>query len=132
MFSTSQAISSYFYNVGSIFLTIYFKRFVFMELFDLNSNLNNLLETSSIKDFLVDFSVNFLVDFLMCLCISLIALQILKSSSSGSILINLQPSSFSNASYLCISWSVFLSLFLSFLNFYCKYIVMKIKINSIT
>ena len=30
-----------------------------MELFDLNSNRNNLLESSSTKDFLVDFSVNF-------------------------------------------------------------------------
>ena len=40
-----------------------------MELFDLNSNRNNLLESSSTKDFLVDFSVNFLRDFLICLCI---------------------------------------------------------------
>ena len=40
-------------------LTTYFKHFVFMELFDLNSNLNNLFESSSIKDFLVDSSVNF-------------------------------------------------------------------------
>ena len=30
-----------------------------MELFDLNSNRNNLLESSSTKDFFVDFSVNF-------------------------------------------------------------------------
>ena len=80
-----------------------------MELFDLTSNLNNLFESSSIKDFLVDFSVNFLFDFLMCLCISFIALKILKFSSSGSILINFQPSSFSNAFCLCISWSIFLS-----------------------
>ena len=43
-------------------LTTYFKRFVFMELFDLNSNLNNLSEILSIKCFLVDFSVNVLVD----------------------------------------------------------------------
>ena len=50
----------------------------------MNSNLNNLLERSSIKDFLV----NFLVDFLMCLCISFMALKILKPSSSGSVLIN--------------------------------------------
>ena len=74
-------------------LTTYFKHFVFMELFDLNSNLNNLFESSSIKD----FSANFLVDFLMCLCISFILLKILKSSSSGLILINVQPSYFSNA-----------------------------------
>ena len=46
-------------------LTIYFKHFDFMELFDLNSNLNNLFEISSIKAFLVDFSVNFLVDLAM-------------------------------------------------------------------
>ena len=30
-----------------------------MELFNLNSNLNNLFESSSIKNILVDFSVNF-------------------------------------------------------------------------
>ena len=39
-------------------LTTYFKHFVFMELFDLNSSLNNLFESSSIKDFLVDFLVD--------------------------------------------------------------------------
>ena len=43
-------------------LATYFKHFVLMELFDLNSNLNNLSESLSFKDFLVDFSVNFLVD----------------------------------------------------------------------
>ena len=36
-----------------------------MELFDLNSNLNDLLESSSIKDFVVDSSVDFLVDLVM-------------------------------------------------------------------
>ena len=41
-------------------LTTYFKHFVFTELFDLNSNLNNLLESSSIEDFLVDFLVDFI------------------------------------------------------------------------
>ena len=46
-------------------LTIYFKHFVFMELFDLSSNLNNLFESSSIKACLVDSSVNFLVDLVM-------------------------------------------------------------------
>ena len=46
-------------------LTIYFKPFVFMELFDLNSNGNNLSGSLSIKDFLVDSSVNFLVDLTM-------------------------------------------------------------------
>ena len=35
-------------------LTIYFKHLVFIELFDLNSSLNNFFESSSIKDFLVD------------------------------------------------------------------------------
>ena len=38
-------------------LTIYFKHFVFIELFDLNSNPNSLFERSSIKGFLVDFLV---------------------------------------------------------------------------
>ena len=69
-------------------LTTYFKHFVFMELSDLNSSLNNLFESSSIKDFLVDFSVN----SLMCLCISFMALKILKFSPLGLILINAQPS----------------------------------------
>ena len=46
-------------------LTTYFKHFVFMGLFDLNSNLNNLSPSLSIKDFLVDCSVNFLVDLTM-------------------------------------------------------------------
>ena len=45
-------------------LTTYFKHF-FMELFDLSSNLNNLSESLSIKNFLVDSSVNFLVDLTM-------------------------------------------------------------------
>ena len=57
-----------------------------MELFDLNSNLNNLFESSSIKDFLVDSSVNFLVNFLICLCISFMALKILKVFATGLIL----------------------------------------------
>ena len=55
----------FYYKLGSICLTTYFKHFVFMELFDLNSNLNNLFESSSVKDFLVDSSVNFLVDLVM-------------------------------------------------------------------
>ena len=77
-------------------LTTYFKHFVFIELSFLNYNLNNLFERSSIKDFLVDS--------LMCLCISFMALKILKFSSSGLILINSQLSSFSNAFCLFISW----------------------------
>ena len=46
-------------------LTTYFKHFVFIELFNLNSNLTNLFESSSIKDFLNDSSVNFLVKLTM-------------------------------------------------------------------
>ena len=61
-----------------------------MELPDLNSDLNNSIESSSIKDILVEF----LIDSLMCLNILFLALEILKSSSSGSILITLQLSSF--------------------------------------
>ena len=41
--------------------------------------------------FIVDFLVISLVDSFMCLNISLLALLILKFSSSGLILINLQP-----------------------------------------
>ena len=80
-----------------------------MELFDLNSNLNNLFESSSMKDLLVDFSVYFLVDSLMSLCISFIALKILKSFSSELFLMNSQLSYFSNAFCLYVSWSIFLS-----------------------
>ena len=65
--------SALFYNLGSIFLTAYFKHFVFMELFDLNSNLNNLIEISSIKNFLVDSSVSFLFASTIKFCILLIA-----------------------------------------------------------
>ena len=39
------------YVVGSIFLTIYFKHFDFIEWFDLNSNSRNLFERSSVSDF---------------------------------------------------------------------------------
>ena len=65
-------------------MAIYFKHFVFMELFDLNFSFNNLSEFSSITDFLVDS----LADSLMCLCISFMALKILTFSLSGLILIN--------------------------------------------
>ena len=51
-------------------LTIYFKHFGFMELLDLNSNLNNSFESSSIKDFSAEFLVDFLIDSLICLNIS--------------------------------------------------------------
>ena len=58
-------LKNVYYKLGSTFLTTYFKYFVFMELFDLNSNLNNLFESSSVKDFLVDSLVNCLVDLVM-------------------------------------------------------------------
>ena len=84
-------------------LATYFKHFVFMELFDLNSCLNNLFESPSLKDFLVDSSVNFLVDLIIKLCILPISTKILKSFSSGLILIKSQPSSYSIALCLFIS-----------------------------
>ena len=45
-----------------------------MELFDLNSSLNNLFESSSIQDVLVDFLFNVLI----CLRISFMTLKILN------------------------------------------------------
>ena len=39
-------------------LTIYFKRFAFIALFDLNSNSNSLFERPSMKDLLVEFLVD--------------------------------------------------------------------------
>ena len=87
---------------GNIFLAITFIAFDFMILSDLICNSNNLVEIS--------FYWSFLVDCLMCLSISLKALKTLKSSFSGSILINLQSSSCSIAFCLFISWSIFLSL----------------------
>ena len=72
-----------------------------MILFDLNSNPNNLVEILFIRVFLVDCFIRvFLVDCLTCLNISLIALKISKSSLSGLILINLQPSSCSIAFFI--------------------------------
>ena len=82
-------------------LTIYFKHFAFMQLFDLNSNFNNLFEISSIKASLVDFSVNFLVDLAMQFCVLPISTKILKFSLTGLILINSQPSFFNIA--FCLS-----------------------------
>ena len=61
-------------------LTIYLKHFAFMELFDLNSSLNNLFESSSVRGFLVDSSVNFLVDLAMKLFILPISTKELKFS----------------------------------------------------
>ena len=54
-----------------------------MELFDLNSNLNNLFESSSTKDFSVDSSVNVLVDLVMQFCILPNSIRILKFSLAG-------------------------------------------------
>ena len=76
-----------------------------MELTDLSSNLNNLFDSSSTKDIFVDS----LFDSSMCLDISFMALKALKFSLSGLILINLQPSSFSNAFCLSISQLISLS-----------------------
>ena len=67
----------------SLFTTS-FIAFDFIKLPNLTSYPNNLVEVLFIRDFLVDC--------LICLNISSIVLKILKSFSSGSILINLQPS----------------------------------------
>ena len=47
-----------FYDVGKVFSITCFKHFGFIELFFLNSNFNNLFESSSIKDFLVNSLVD--------------------------------------------------------------------------
>ena len=86
-----------FYNVGSVFLTTLFNAVVIIEWFDLNFNSNSLFQILSIKE------------FLMCLCILSISLKMLKSFSSGLILINTQLSSFSNAFCLSVSSLIFLS-----------------------
>ena len=90
------------YNDDNIFLTTYVKAFDFIEWFNSNSNSKSFFEILSVNDFLDDF--------LMCLCISFIALKLLKIFSSGLILINSQPNYFSIAFGLCISFSIFLSL----------------------
>ena len=69
--------TNHFYKLDSIFLTIHFKHFDFIEWIDLNSNSSNLIERSSISDFLV---------FLMCLCILFISLKIFKCFSYNQIL----------------------------------------------
>ena len=94
-------------------LTIYFKHFVFMELLDLNSNLDNLFESSSIKDFSVEFLVDFLIDSLMCLNISFLTFLTFYCFLSL---------------YFMVNISIFMTLFI---NFYRKFIVMKVKINSV-
>ena len=91
-----------FYNDDKFFLTIYFNAFDIIELYFLNTIFNKAFKILSIKDFLVDF--------LMHQCILFMALKILIFCSSGLILITSQPSSFSIAFCLCISWSIFLSL----------------------
>ena len=75
--------------MGGIFLTTHFKHFDFIERCDLNSSSNSLFEILPVKDFLDDF--------LMHLCILYNSLKMLKSFSSGLILINTQLSSLSNA-----------------------------------
>ena len=80
------------YFLDNIFYTL-----CFMELFDLNSNLNNLSESLFIKDFLVDFSPSFLYASRIKFCILAISTKILNIFLAGLILINSQSSSFSNA-----------------------------------
>ena len=65
---------------------------------------------NSLTLFIAYFLVISLADSFMRLNISLLALLILNSFSSGLILINLQFNSFSNAFCLSISWLIFLSL----------------------
>ena len=77
------------------FLTIHFKYFDFIELFDLNSNSNSLLEILSINEFLEDF--------VMCLYIFYIAFKILKFCSLGLIIMKLHLSFSFIASCLSIS-----------------------------
>ena len=78
-----------------MFLIINFIAFDFIILSDLNPNSNNLVETL--------FIGVFLVDYLICLNISLTVSKIAKSSLSGSVLINLEPISYSLAFFLFIS-----------------------------
>ena len=66
-----------------MFLTIHFKNFDFIELFDLNPNSNNLFERSSISDFLVDL--------ILCVHIWFISLVMTKSAASGLVQIILIP-----------------------------------------
>ena len=49
---------SHFCNLGSMVLTTYFKHYVLIEFFDLNSNPNSLFERSYIKKIFVDFLVD--------------------------------------------------------------------------
>ena len=78
-----------FYNYGNTFLTTLFNAFVIIERFDSSSLVLTV--------FLMRFN------FLMCLCISFMALKMLKFSSSVLIIINTHSSSFSVAFCLYIS-----------------------------
>ena len=72
----------YVLQCGKCFLTTLFNAFIIIEWFDLNSNFSNLFQILSMKD------------FLMCLCILLVSLKMLKSFSSGLILISTELTSF--------------------------------------
>ena len=78
----AQFFTTKHYILGKLFLTTYLKHFVFTESFDLNSRLNNLIESLSIKDFLV----NFLFESEINVCILPISSKISKFSLSGLIL----------------------------------------------
>ena len=86
---------SCFCIVGNIYLRFLIKYFDFIEWFGLNCSSNSLFKMLPMK--------YFLTDFLMCLYISLIAFLSLKFSSSGLVLIHLQPSSCPIAFCLFIS-----------------------------
>ena len=89
-------LSTMFYSDGNTFLTTLFNDFVVIEWFDVNSSSTSLFEILSIKKFLADFFIS--------LCISFIALKMLKFSYSALILINTKlRSSFSIALYVFIS-----------------------------
>ena len=85
-------------------LIIYFRHIVSIELFDLDPNSSNLIESLSIIEFLVDslvdFSVNFLFYSAIKICIIPISLKTLNLSLGWLILMNLQSSSFSTANCL--------------------------------
>ena len=70
--SFSHMFTCHFDIIGSIFLTIHFKHFDFIEWFDLNFNSNKRFERSSINDLLVDSSVCFLIDYFTNLIIFII------------------------------------------------------------
>ena len=95
-------IRQHYLRLGIFFLTVRFIVFDYIVLSDLNSNPNNLIE--------ILFIIDFLVDCLMCLNISLVALQISKSSLSISVLINLHPSPYSTAFCVFILKPIFLLL----------------------